>query len=80
MPVMDGIEFTRRVRAREREMTACQRLPIYAVTANVFAEQHRVYVQAGLDGVINKPYSKAEIAEVVSSVGDESDGKSAHAV
>jgi len=52
MPVMDGYEATRQIRALER---ADSTLPIFAMTANTFAEDIAKARSAGMDGHIPKP-------------------------
>ncbi|EKP0259127.1 transporter substrate-binding domain-containing protein [Aeromonas sobria] len=51
MPVMDGYEFTRRVRAGED----VERLRIIAMTANVLPEQAARCFAAGMDDLLGKP-------------------------
>ncbi|MGL4508175.1 MAG: response regulator, partial [Aeromonas sobria] len=51
MPVMDGYEFTRRVRAAEKG----ERLLIIAMTANVLPEQATRCFTAGMDDLLGKP-------------------------
>jgi signal transduction histidine kinase/ActR/RegA family two-component response regulator len=65
MPVMDGYAATRRIRELERQSNAA-RLPIIALTANVFAGDRQRCVEAGMDDYLAKPYSKAELQNVLS--------------
>ncbi|MCV3274620.1 transporter substrate-binding domain-containing protein [Aeromonas hydrophila] len=51
MPVMDGYEFTRRVRATEE----LAHLPIIAMTASVLPEQAQRCLAAGMNDVLGKP-------------------------
>ncbi|MFQ2588152.1 transporter substrate-binding domain-containing protein [Aeromonas caviae] len=51
MPVMDGYDFTRRVRAT-RDLAS---LPIIAMTANVMPEQAQHCLAAGMNDVLGKP-------------------------
>ncbi len=51
MPVMDGYEFTRRIRAAEKG----ERLLIIAMTANVLPEQAQRCFAAGMDDLLGKP-------------------------
>ena len=51
MPVMDGLEATRRIRAR----TDRPRVPIVAMTANVLPADRERCLLAGMDDVITKP-------------------------
>jgi PAS domain S-box-containing protein len=62
MPVMDGVEATRRIRELAGEPA---RTPIVGLTANVMAHQRAEYLAAGMDGVVAKPISPADlIAEI----------------
>ena len=64
MPVMDGLEATRRIRAWEAE-AARARAPIYIVSANCLPEHVHAGQAAGADGHLNKPVSVAELLGVL---------------
>lgn len=49
MPVMDGIEATRRLRSNGNT------LPVLAFTANTSADDHRLCLEAGMQDVLIKP-------------------------
>ncbi|HEX6734880.1 MAG TPA: response regulator [Azonexus sp.] len=51
MPVMDGLEATRRIRAKA-ELAA---LPVLAITANAFAEDRQACIDAGMNDFVVKP-------------------------
>lgn len=69
MPVLDGIETTRRLRARERARDL-PALPVYAVTASVMPEQVDHYLAAGMTGVIAKPVSRDSLLEALARHAD----------
>jgi len=58
MPVMDGVESARRIRALDGEAAA---VPIIAVTANTLAGQVESYIAAGMDDLVAKPVNMAEL-------------------
>ncbi|MCP1102777.1 signal transduction histidine kinase/PAS domain-containing protein/ActR/RegA family two-component response regulator [Aequitasia blattaphilus] len=53
MPVMDGVETARRIRASG--LPRAKEIPIYAVTANAYKEDIEVCRQAEMNGHISKP-------------------------
>jgi CheY-like chemotaxis protein len=57
MPVMDGLEATRRIRALEGGKV----VKIAAVTASTFADQRAEMLAAGMDDFVRKPYRSEEI-------------------
>jgi signal transduction histidine kinase/DNA-binding response OmpR family regulator len=60
MPVMDGYEATRRIRAVEAKISE-KRIPIIAMTANVFREDVERCLEAGMDSHIGKPIDYEEV-------------------
>ena len=60
MPVMDGLEATRRIRAWEREADR-PRAPILIVSANCLKEHVDAGRAAGADAHLNKPISAGEL-------------------
>jgi len=54
MPIMDGLEATRRIRAYEKE-NGLAHLPIVALTANAFDDAVKKAKEAGVDEYLTKP-------------------------
>lgn len=66
MPVMDGYEATRIIRALEDPCKA--EIPIVAVTANAFEEDRKVTMEAGMNGHLSKPYDIQEIMKTMNNL------------
>jgi len=60
MPVQDGYDATRRIRATEGDD---QRIPIVALTANASKEDENRCIDAGMDGVLTKPVNTVALRE-----------------
>jgi len=67
MPIMDGMEATRMIRAAERESGA-PRTPIIALTANAFRHQIDEYAAVGMDGHLAKPIDIPALQLVIQQV------------
>ena len=61
MPVMDGMEATRRIKATGQGV----RTKIIALTAHALEEERRQILAAGCDDLIRKPYREIEIFETM---------------
>lgn len=61
MPVMDGNEAARRIRAME----AGRKIPIIALTANHFAEDVAESLKAGIDRHLGKPYIPDDLYDII---------------
>jgi len=59
MPVMDGLEATRRIRAMNRP--DAKSVPIIAMTANAYAEDVDDCLKAGMNAHIAKPINVVEM-------------------
>jgi CheY-like chemotaxis protein len=64
MPVMDGFEATRAIRARERGLMA-PRTPILAITANALSGDAERCFQAGMDAYLAKPYTLKALRDML---------------
>jgi len=76
MPEMDGLEATRLIRALP---SAVAEIPIIALTADVMSHQHKAYARAGMDGVVAKPFSPAQLLGAIGAIADRSDEEMATA-
>ena len=66
MPVMDGYEATEAIRALDNDY--CKRIPIIAMTANVFAEDKLKAMNAGMNGHVGKPIDIRELFSTLKSM------------
>ena len=63
MPVMDGLEATRRIRNGENPLG--RTIPILAMTANAFLEDMQKSKEAGMDAHLSKPVDIAALEQTV---------------
>ncbi|MBX9725703.1 MAG: response regulator [Rickettsiales bacterium] len=66
MPVMDGYETTRQIRAREAENPEKRRNYIVAMTANAMLEDRQICFAAGMDEYLTKPIEPRKIDQFLS--------------
>ena len=65
MPVLDGIEATRRIRALG---TAAAAMPIYGLSAAAFTSDVDEAINAGMDGYAIKPVRPDELRAILARV------------
>ena len=63
MPLMDGLEATRTIRAMQRPDAAT--IPIVAMTANTFSEDEQRSREAGMNLFLNKPVDSEKMLQTV---------------
>ena len=63
MPEMNGLEATKRIRGLERE--DAKHIPIFAMTANAFAEDIKKCREAGMNEHFAKPLNMKEMIETI---------------
>ncbi|MGN0598553.1 MAG: response regulator [Oscillospiraceae bacterium] len=66
MPVMNGYEATKSIRALKN--TALAAVPIVAMTANAFDEDRRAAAECGMNGFISKPINMEEVVQELHDV------------
>lgn len=68
MPVMNGLQCTRRIRAIAKQEEVNERTPIIAVTANAWSDQLQQAIEAGMDDTISKPFRVNELVALIEQV------------
>jgi signal transduction histidine kinase/DNA-binding response OmpR family regulator len=68
MPMMDGLEATRRIRKHESESNKGAHIPIIALTANAIKGDRELCLAAGMDGYVTKPIEAAEVISTIQSL------------
>lgn len=63
MPVMDGLEATKRIRTLEKEDS--RTIPIIAMTANAFDQDMKKSIDSGMNGHLTKPIDVNKLYEVL---------------
>lgn len=69
MPVMDGFEATRRIRAFERETRAPEPTPIFALSGLASAEAQKEAFASGIDLFLSKPVKLKELSSFLETRG-----------
>ena len=64
MPRINGVELTNWIRSQERFSIK----PIIAVTASVFAEMKKMYLQKGFDYILEKPFARKDFLDMLREV------------
>ena len=67
MPVMDGIEATLAIRGPKSPVLDPQ-VPVIALTADVFLEDKKRCLAAGMNDFLSKPFQKAELFRLLSKI------------
>jgi signal transduction histidine kinase/ActR/RegA family two-component response regulator len=70
MPVMDGLEATRAIRAHALDQSK-KRVPIVAMTANAMPSDRQACEDAGMDGFLSKPFKANELRAILSQAQEQ---------
>jgi len=65
MPIMNGVDATRQIRS---QVGLNKETPILALTAHAMAKEHEQFMDAGMQGCLNKPVSQSSLALALSDV------------
>ncbi|MBD5088523.1 MAG: diguanylate cyclase [Clostridiales bacterium] len=76
MPVMDGLEATKRIRTLGKADS--RSIPIIAMTANAFDEDMKKSIESGMNGHLSKPIDIDKLYKVLQETIGNSSGRSAH--
>ena len=64
MPIMDGYEATRRIRALGSPLA---KIPIIALSANALEEDKRNSLESGMNDHVGKPFDARQLLELLQS-------------
>lgn len=64
MPNIGGVELTKWIREQKKFDGA----PIVAVTASVFAEMKKMYLEKGFDHILEKPFARKDFLDMLKSI------------
>jgi PAS domain S-box-containing protein len=78
MPVLDGVNATRQIRAREQFMQTT--IPILALTASVLQHEREECRQAGIDAIVGKPIDINELLEQMERLVPQGKGQARTAI
>jgi Amt family ammonium transporter len=73
MPGVDGLEATRRIRAREAA-TGGRRIPIIALTAEAISGDREKCIAAGMDGYVSKPINASDLFAALAAIAGPKSG------
>lgn len=70
MPIMNGYDATRKIRAMKKKGAG---IPIIAMTANAFEEDKKAAIDAGMNGHVAKPINVKELVKTMGKALDDRD-------
>ncbi len=70
MPIMDGFESTKLIRAYENKNTIVPHIPIIAFTANTINIDRQMCMNSGMDDIIDKPFDIIKFKEIITRLSN----------
>ncbi len=64
MPVMSGLEATKKIREFEKASPSLKRVKIVALTANALENDVKLYLSEGIDSVLTKPFKLTDFEKI----------------
>jgi CheY-like chemotaxis protein len=68
MPNMDGVEATGKIREWEEMNNRTTRVPIVAMTANTNKRDKDLFIAAGMDDYLGKPFNVSELVRICNRI------------
>ncbi len=73
MPILDGMDSTKRIREFEKQNDTSSKLhvPVFAVSASLLEKDAQMYVDLGFDGWIMKPINFERLSTLLAGIRQE---------
>lgn len=70
MPLVDGLEASRRIRAVEKQLYPDSHAYIVALTANLISERKEDCLLAGMDDFMEKPFDNEKLRALIARIAE----------
>ena len=68
MPGMDGVEATEKIRKWEQLNHVFDPIPIIAMTGNILKSDKELFIEAGMDDYLSKPFNSVELIRILNKI------------
>ena len=69
MPVMDGFEATKKIRALEKDRGTAANILVIALTASALEDDHKKCIECGMDETLTKPFNLQSLTNILAARG-----------